>query len=133
MPDILRFHHLSLSVTDLARSIEWYRDTLGFEVIAELEGDGFQRARLRSGGGITLTLTGHDRNRGGGAFDERTTGMDHVAFDVGTPDAVEELRRRFDDLGVTNSGVKQMGPGTVAVTFRDPDGIQLEVFGTATA
>jgi catechol 2,3-dioxygenase-like lactoylglutathione lyase family enzyme len=55
---VVGFHHLSLSVTDLARSTAWYQAVLGVEVIGEVEGKTFRRIRLRSpGDGVTLTLT----------------------------------------------------------------------------
>jgi glyoxylase I family protein len=129
MAEVLGYHHLSLSVTDLARSVEWYRQVLGLEVVAEIEGDGFRRTRLRSPGGVTLTLTAHDAQTGG-PFDERRVGMDHVAFHVGGIEEVDALKGRFGQLGVVHSDVRSSPGGAAAITLRDPDNIQLEVFGT---
>ncbi|MDQ3978477.1 MAG: VOC family protein, partial [Actinomycetota bacterium] len=57
MTEVQGYHHVSLSVSDLGKSAEWYRHTLGFEIDAEIEGDGFRRTRLRApGSGLTLTL-----------------------------------------------------------------------------
>src|SRR5579885_1866980 len=129
MAEIQGYHNVSLSVTALAKSPEWYRETLGFDVAAEIEGDGFRRTRLRApGSGLTLSLTAHQQ-QSGEPFDERRTGADHVAFDVGTPEAVQELKGRFEQLGVEHSEVKQAASGTAMITLRDPDNIQLEVFG----
>ncbi|HET7486395.1 MAG TPA: VOC family protein [Acidimicrobiales bacterium] len=128
MTTIRAIHHLSLSVTDLGPSTEWYRQTLGFEVVAEVEGDGFRRNRMRSPGGVILTLTAHDRNEGE-AFDERRTGMDHVSLAVGGDDEVVEWKHRFERLGVEHSDIKRLRPGAAMITLRDPDNIQLEVFG----
>ena len=50
MPHIEGYHHLSLSVTDLAASTAWYGATLGLEVDAEIVGSGFRRVRLRAPG-----------------------------------------------------------------------------------
>ena len=128
MGAIAGYQHLSLSVTDLARSLAWYRDVLGFEVESEFDRTGFRRARLRSpNGGATLSLTNHEAGSGE-PFDERRTGMDHVAFAVGTVADVEALRRRFEQLGVSHSELKGSGD-TAMITLRDPDNIQLEVFG----
>ena len=132
MTEILGYHHVSLSVTDLGKSTEWYRATLGFEVDAQIEGTGFRRTRLRAGrSGVTLTLTSHDR-QSGDRFDERRAGVDHVAFDVGGVEAVRQLERRFEQLGVDHSEVKESGGGGAMITLRDPDNIQLEVFGRPT-
>ena len=129
MADIRGYHHVSLSVNDLGKSVAWYRETLGFEITAEIEGEGFRRTRLQApGGGITLTLTAHDKATGQ-PFDERRAGVDHIAFDVGTSKDVQELKRRFEDLGVEHSEVKEASSGAAMITLRDPDNIQLEVFG----
>ena len=91
MPEVLGYHHVSLSVSDLGKSVEWYRQTLGFESVADIEGDGFLRTRLKApGSGVTLTLTAHEQSSGN-PFDERRAGLDHLAFNVGDAEAVQEL------------------------------------------
>lgn len=129
MTEVLGYHHLSLSVTDLAKSTEWYQQVLGLDVAAEIEGEGFRRTRLRApGSGVTLTLTRHDQ-QSGETFDERRPGMDHVALRVGGVEEVQALKDRFAQLGVDHSEVKASSGGTAMITLRDPDNIQLEVFG----
>jgi glyoxylase I family protein len=129
MAEIQGYHHVSLSVSDLGKSTEWYRQTLGFEIDAEIEGNGFRRIRLRApGSGLTLALTAHEQ-QSGGPFDERRAGVDHIAFNVGSAEAVQELNGRFEELAVVHSDVKQAASGSAMITLRDPDNIQLEVFG----
>jgi glyoxylase I family protein len=129
MTDVLGYHHVSLSVSDLGKSAEWYRNALGFETDAEIEGDGFRRTRLKAPGGkLTLTLTAHSQ-QSGEPFDERRAGVDHIAFNVGSAEAVQELKDRFEHRGVVHSEVKKAASGSAMITFRDPDNIQLEVFG----
>ncbi len=128
MAEVQGYHHVSLSVSDLGKSAEWYRQALGFETDAEIEGDGFRRTRLRAGSGLTLTLTAHEQ-QSGETFDERRAGVDHIAFNVGSAEAVQELKGRFQELGVVHSDVKQAASGSAMITLRDPDNIQLEVFG----
>jgi glyoxylase I family protein len=131
MAEILGYHHVSLSVTDLSKSAAWYQQTLGLEVDADIEGNGFRRTRLRAPqSGVTLTLTSHEQ-QSGERFDERRAGVDHIAFNVGGVEDVQELKSRFEQLGVDHSEVKQAGSGTAMITLRDPDNIQLEVFGGA--
>ncbi|MEW6153660.1 MAG: VOC family protein [Actinomycetota bacterium] len=132
MAGVLGYHHVSLSVSDLGKSAEWYRQTLGFETVAEIEGDGFRRARMLAGSGVTLTLTAHEQPPGE-PFDERRAGVDHIAFNVGSTEAVQEFKDRFEELGVVHSEVKQPASGSAMITLRDPDNIQLEVFGGAVA
>ncbi len=129
MPTLAGYSHLSLSVTDLDRSTQWYCDILGFEVVAEMDGDGFQRKRLRQpDAGITITLTAHEAGSGD-AFDERRTGMDHVSFAVPSIDEIHAFKERFVEGGVDHSEIKPTASGAGGmITFRDPDNIQLEVF-----
>ena len=126
MAEIQGYQHLSLSVTDLMRSVDWYRSVLGLAVDAEIEGAGFRRTRLRSG--VTLTLTVHDQ-QSAEPFSERRAGLDHVAYRVGGVEEVQQLKRRFEELGVDHSEVKEPASGGAMITLRDPDNIQLEVFG----
>ncbi len=110
------------------QSSEWYCETLGFDVDAEIEGDGFRRTRLRTpGSGLTLTLTAHEQQPGE-PFDERRTGVD-TSSSVGSTEAVQELKGRFEQLGVVHSEAKGAAGGSAMITLRDPDNIQLEVFG----
>ena len=129
MTDVIRYHHLSLSVSDLGESTEWYQQVLGLDVAAEIEGDGFRRTRLRApSSGVTLTLTRHDE-QSGERFSERRPGMDHVAFQVGTAQDVRALKGRLSELGVQHSEVRESDNETAVITLRDPDNIQIEVFG----
>lgn len=42
---------------------------------------------------------------------------------------MQELKRRFEERGVEHSEVKDAASGATMITLRDPDNIQLEVFG----
>lgn len=127
MPSIAAFHHVSLTVTDLARSVEWYTRVLGFAVDAKITGETFRRTRLRHpDSGLVLTLTRHD-NGAFDPFDETRVGVDHLAFRVPTFADVEEWARRFDEHGVEHSSIKRGSGDMAMITLRDPDNIQLEV------
>lgn len=125
---VLAFHHVSLSVTDLDGSADWYQRVLGLQITAQVEGAGFRRTRMRSeGGGVTLTLTCHDRSSGE-RFDERRSGMDHVSFRL-APDDLADWKARLEHLDVDHSDVKPFPGGESSmITLRDPDNIQLELF-----
>jgi glyoxylase I family protein len=129
VPTLAGYSHLSLSVTDLDRSTEWYLQVLGFSVHSKVEGDSFRRNRLRHPeAGIMLTLTAHEAGDGE-AFDERRTGMDHVSFALPSLEDLHQFKERFEERGIEHSDVKPIlnGAGGM-ITFRDPDHIQLELF-----
>ena len=57
-------HHFALTVTDLARSTEWYQRVLALEVLREVEVAGVAFVTLRSpSDGLILSLYQHPANR----------------------------------------------------------------------
>jgi catechol 2,3-dioxygenase-like lactoylglutathione lyase family enzyme len=64
---------------------------------------------------------------GGETFDPRRTGFDHMGFKVDTRADLDEWLSRFERLGVSHSPIAEVGYGAV-LTFKDPDGIQFEMF-----
>lgn len=133
VPPALRgIHHLGLTVTDVPASAAWYQRVLRLDIQFE------ERHHRSDQGGYTVVLgtpdgsfsvgvDHHPTNRGE-PFDETRTGLDHLSFSV---TSVEELRvwaEHLDDEGVEHSGVYRMEGFPISlVTFRDPDGIQLEL------
>ena len=128
MPSMTGFHHVSFAVTDLARSVTWYTQVLGFTVHADIEGPSYRRTRIcHPNADITVTLTRHD-GASADAFDETRTGLDHLAFLVANVAEVEAWKQRFEEHGVRHSEIKRE-PSVARILFRDPDNIQLEVMG----
>ena len=128
MPSITGFHHVSFTVSDRERSVDWYQEVMGFERHSEVEADTFTRTRMRHPDcGITVTLTQHQSGFGD-RFAETRTGLDHLSLSVPDIDSLQEWKRRFEERDVDHSEIKERGPGAAMITFRDPDNIQLEVF-----
>jgi len=127
------FHHLTVNVQDVDTSEKWYGEVLGFERSRRIEVDAFTRVILRHPrSGMILGLNRHAAEVAAEPFDERRAGLDHLAFLVSGRPELEAWARRFDELGVAHSGVKPgTAPGSFLVVFRDPDGLQLEVFSPA--
>lgn len=128
-------HHLSLTVTDLERSVPWYQRVLDLEpVTARQEAEaGVQKMALSpAGGGFVLVLVQYPPE-GRDTFDEHRVGMDHVAFGVSSKEELAQWERRLANYGVTFTPAAESSamPGATLVGFRDPDGIRLEVWADA--
>ncbi len=149
MVALMYVHHLALTVTDVDRSVPWYERVLDLKEVTRREDErtGLRKVLLRARGdqdpGVALVLVQHPDptrpgpplgedggSRWGAAFDERRTGLDHVAFTVGSRTELLEWEQRLADYGVTYTPAapSRTMPGSEAVVFRDPDGIQLEVW-----
>lgn len=122
-------HHVNFSVTDLERSTAWYMKVLGLTKGWEMSDEGGRGQKmilLLPGSPLRIVLSKHRANDGEPASELRT-GLDHVALTVEDRDALEAWQRRFEELGVDHSPIKEGATGYL-ITFRDPDNIQLEVY-----
>jgi len=133
-PVVTGYHHFAPTVSDVEASALWYERVFGMtRVPAPFPhhggGHGYAVVLTDPRSGIVLGLHHHDANLGQ-AFDERRTGLDHMAFAVASRADLDAWARWLDIQGVQNSGVVDTGdpvPYSVVV-FRVPDNIQLELF-----
>jgi glyoxylase I family protein len=135
IPGITGIHHISVTVTDLEASLDWYQRLLGADRVPMkfphygCEDTGYGELLVDSRSGVVIGLhtnTGNDGQR----FDEARTGLDHVALNVASRADLEAWTARLDELGIAHSGIRvgeQPFP-FATVVFRDPDNIQLELF-----
>ncbi len=127
---LVGFHHVSLTVTDLAASEAWYGQVLGMRrVMVEPHADGGTTVVLSPPDtALFLGLAQHPGNRSE-TFDEHRTGLDHVSFAVGSRSDLHVWRQHLESRGVAHSGIAERDePFPYAlIVFRDPDNIQLEV------
>ncbi|MGH9919285.1 MAG: VOC family protein [Nitrososphaerales archaeon] len=122
-------HHLAINVQDLEVSESWYRDVLGFSLLFPYDTSEFERRLMRHPSGVVIGLTRHLHPDAGAEFNERRTGLDHIAFAVADLDELERWGRRLSDAGVQHSGVKVTPvTGSALIAFRDPSNIQLEMY-----
>src|SRR5262245_9636074 len=112
---------VQLQVSDLDRSIRFYRDTLGFEVTERR--DDLQFVHLSCGlQGLQLGLSA-----GGEAPPQAGT----VTLNFGVQGDIEDARRALEARGVVFLGPTVVIPGKVRLAaFRDPDGYRIRLAAT---
>jgi catechol-2,3-dioxygenase len=120
---IHRLNHAVLYVNDVARSVAFYQDVLGFRVIddmAGLPGAAFLRAPGSTNDhDLGLFETGgHPAPRG-------STGLYHLAWEVDTLADLDDLQRRLAEAGALVGASDHST--TKSLYGKDPDGIEFEI------
>ncbi|WP_433710166.1 VOC family protein [Nocardia sp. CA-084685] len=120
--------HVGLNVSDLNRSVDFYRRAFGFEQLAASTDDDKRWAFLGANGKLVLTLW----QQSNGAFSTETPGLHHLSFQVDTVEQVRTIEALLRELAVSfaHNGVVAHGEGVASggIFFTDPDGIRLEVY-----
>ena len=120
-------HHLAITVTDVARSVAFYSEVLGFQKVAD-----FGTRAIMHNGHTLLALTppadpaqaiSNDR------FNENRVGLDHISFAVDSLAEMERAKALLDERGIEHGTVNDLGEGFAiyVMSFRDPDNVQLEL------
>jgi glyoxylase I family protein len=119
-------NHITLTVTDRDRARDFYTSLLGFQFVME-----FGPKYLLSNGTVILALNlSPDPARAitNDQFDENRVGLDHVSFNVGSHEVLEQASHILDERGIPRGEIKDLGDlGIYVMAFRDPDNIQLEL------
>lgn len=120
--------HVGINVTDLDRSVAFYRNALGFEPMA-VNNDGDHRyAFLGTDGTLRLTLW----QQSNGRFSPETPGLHHLSFEAADIDEVRavEAALKAHDVEFAYDGIVAHGEGASSggIFFTDPDGTRLEVY-----
>ena len=125
--------HVALTVRDLAVSVPWYEALLGAEPVIDEDTDPeMHHTVYLLGGGSLLGLHQHRTPAPAGVFSEYRVGLDHVAFGCDDRRDLEKWARRLDELGIAHGDIKDAAYGS-GLSFRDPDGIALELFAAPSA
>jgi glyoxylase I family protein len=125
---ISNIHHVTLTVSDLDRSTEFYTRHFGFQPLVDLG-----TRRLLTNGHFILAVTlPSDANAPVPAddrFSENRIGLDHVSLSVGNLTGMEAAAAYFDAQGITRGEIRDLGSGfgIYVMAIRDPDNIQLEL------
>lgn len=120
----VRIGHVHLKVADLARSLAFYRDVLGFEVTQRY---GRQAVFLSAGGYHHHIGLNTWESLGGSAPPANATGLYHVAILYPTRAALADAVRRVLKAGINLEGASDHGVSE-AIYLRDPDGNGVELY-----
>ena len=126
MAEFPGIHHAALTVSDLDRSVPWYRNLIGSDPVLDEDTGPFRHVVWLIGG----TLLGLHQFPGGNegeSFDERHLGLDHVSFGCADRGELEHWQAHLDSLGVAHGGIIDAPYGS-GLSFRDPDNLALEFF-----
>jgi glyoxylase I family protein len=122
-PPLAGVSHLGLSVADLDAAAGFWTATMGFEPLARTDE---YCLLFHRGGMVAIVLSDH----GGsvtGPFDERRTGLDHLALAVADDATLRGWVRHLDERGIEHSDVVETDAGPV-LNLRGPDRFPVELF-----
>lgn len=117
--------HVVFYVRDLERSVEFYRDIVGLQVVGQIFQD---RAAMLSGGRTHHELLLIQVGDAPGPLPGRRIGLYHVGWKIG--ETLDELRAMRDRLRAHKYPIDGMSDHTVSKSLylRDPDGNEIELF-----
>jgi catechol 2,3-dioxygenase-like lactoylglutathione lyase family enzyme len=119
--------HVALTVRDLAVSVPWYEAVFEAEPVLDEDTDPDFHHTVYLLGGTLLGLHQHGTPVPAESFSEFRVGLDHVAFGCADRGELEKWADRLDELGIEHGAIKDAAYGS-GLSFRDPDGIALELF-----
>jgi catechol 2,3-dioxygenase-like lactoylglutathione lyase family enzyme len=123
-----RLNHAVLFVADVARSVAFYTEVMGFRVV-DMTPEGFRGAAFLQAPGSTndhdLGLFEIGSHAGPSTAGRSTVGLYHLAWEVDTLDTLEELSGKLAEAGAL---VGSSDHGTTKSLYaKDPDGLEFEV------
>jgi catechol-2,3-dioxygenase len=124
---IHRLNHAVLYVRDVARSVEFYRDVLGFRLI-ETNGPLRGAAFLRAPGSTNdhdIGLFEIGMEAGSPTAGKDQVGLYHLAWELDTLQELEDLAERLSACGALVGASDHST--TKSLYAKDPDGIEFEV------
>jgi len=124
---MLQIHHLTLTVSNIEKSKEWYLKLFGDAEVFNLKSDSWDRILLNWPSGVMLGLTQYDGALPNESFSHLKVGLDHVSISCKDEAEVIGWINKLEQLGFGHGPLEDM-PFGWAVTARDPDDIPIEFF-----
>lgn len=122
---IHRLNHAVLYVRDIARSVAFYRDVLGFEVAMEMGGTAAFLRAADSTNDHDLGLFEIGTQAAASGAGRTTVGLYHLAWEVDTLRDLESTRDRLAQAGAL-VGMSDHST-TKSLYGHDPDGLEFEI------
>ena len=119
----VRIGHVHLKVSDIERSLGFWRDVLGFQVMQQREGAVF----IAAGGYHHHIALNTWESLGGPPPAKGTTGLYHVAILYPNRQALGRALARVQAAGIKLSGASDHGV-SIALYLDDPDGNGVELY-----
>ncbi|MBB5776220.1 VOC family protein [Nonomuraea jabiensis] len=121
---VQRLNHAVLYVRDVERSVAFYREALGFDVVMGMPGAAFLQAPGSTNDhDLGLFQIGPDADSSPAG--RTSVGLYHLAWEVDTLDELERVAVKLSELGAL-VGSSDHGT-TKALYAKDPDGLEFEV------
>ncbi|MBT2544937.1 VOC family protein [Streptomyces sp. ISL-44] len=130
MPETLGIGHLTLTVSDVKRSAEFYNQLMDTQTVLDVE-DEVGPFMAIACPAFVIGFRNHAATNDADVFDPARVGLDHYAFHVADRDALEAWESRLDGQDIAHSGIVE-DPSGLHLNFRDPDNIALEFYRPAT-
>lgn len=127
MPTFSKVSHISFSCRDNEASARWWSDVFELKELDRARGEGWTAILLIHPETATIVEFQQHEANGGEPFDPTRTGFDHMGFMVDRRSDLETWQAHFERLGVRHTPIVDRDYGSV-LTFKDPDGIQFEMF-----
>ncbi len=124
---VVRLNHAVLYVSDLDRSVAFYRDVLGFRQVP-MTPNGFRAAFMQAADSTNdhdLGLFEIGAAAGPSMAGRATVGLYHLAWEVDTLDTLEQVMASLANAGAL-VGTSDHG-STKSLYGKDPDGLEFEV------
>lgn len=124
MTKTLGLHHIMITVSDIAKSKEFYTKGCSLKIIVEdNEGIGLTDGKSN----IWLHIP-RDYKPKELKFDRNQLGLDHFAFKVSKMDELKEIEKNLKAIGaeMEDGGITSDGYGGTAIYAKDPDGMKIE-------
>ena len=122
---MLKFDHITITVSNLEKSIEFYRDILNMKVLGKLEQEAATFVYLEFESGEILKLFKFDEE--GKSYDykpDKDIGIKHFGLRVNDVDKVTE---NLKEKGIEFTLEPLSTDGVRLAFFKDPDGISIEI------